>query len=1021
MTRKYKINNIDDLRKKAEHNLQYEKIPVNQMSEESILKTIHELHVHQIELKMQNDELQRMQAEMEKSRSKYSDLYDFAPIGYFILDKKGMILEVNITGASMVGIERNFLLNQPFILHICKEDRDNFYQNHLHVFKSNVSKCYNIKMLRKRNDEFFVELRVDPVINDSGEVTHCRIAAIDTTERIKADQLIRLEKNKEQKYLDVAGVIIVALDLEGRVSLINRKGCEILKYKEEEILGRNWINNFLPMRIRDDIREILGKLLQGEHDTRTYRENPVLTKSGEERLIAWHNTVLRDEKGDVLAILSSGQDITEQKKTQEQIVELARFTTENPSPVLRISKDGIVMYANKASSLLLKCWGCGVGRSLPEHWKKIAINTLSTGQNREIEAKCDSQIFSLTFTPVMDYSYINAYGLDITERKKAEEALRQEHNLLRLLIDNIPDRIYVKDNKHRFILGNETIVRHEGLQCEKELIGKTDFDLYPEEIANDFYAEEQKIIQRCRRLINYERSYFDKQNNERWTLTTKVPLQDEKGNVIGIVGINRDITERKEADKAIRESENKYRELANSITDVFFAMDTDLKYTYWNKASEEITGIKAENTLGKTIFEIFPDTEDTMETAAVYQDVLKRKQSRSFESEFQSKNKHCFFEVNVYPNEYGISVFAKDITDRKLAEEALRESEELNRVTMENILDPVFITDDAGRFTFICANVLYTIGYSIEELQAMGNISRLAGEDLFNLEELETRRVIRNIERAIMDKQGRDRDYVISVKHVSIKGGTILYTFQDITDRKKAEKQLVENQAKLKAMASKILMAEEYERRRLAVGLHDDICQKLVFAKFAMESSLKLISDSKVLTSLRSACEQIGETIQDAESMTFELSNPILREFGFIAALEKYLNEEIRQKHGIEYEFDKGTRIGALQDEIKTCLFRVTRELLTNVIKHARAKKVKVSVRRNRDKLNLSVQDDGIGFDTGISNEVSTTRFGLFSVREQLEYIGGYLGIESESGHGTTINVSVPLRKKSSNTNSMGL
>ncbi len=129
--------------------------------------------------------------------------------------------------------------------------------------------------------------------------------------------------------------------------------------------------------------------------------------------------------------------------------------------------------------------------------------------------------------------------------------------------------------------------------------------------------------------------------------------------------------------------------------------------------------------------------------------------------------------------------------ERVRMEEAIRESEELHRITMANILDLVFLTDDAGKFTFICTNVSHLLGYTVEEIQAIGNISDLVRESLFSLKELEAQGEIHNIERVIVDKQGRERVFLISVKRVSIKGGTVLYTCHDITERKQLEEQNV--------------------------------------------------------------------------------------------------------------------------------------------------------------------------------------------------------------------------------------
>jgi PAS domain S-box-containing protein len=128
-----------------------------------------------------------------------------------------------------------------------------------------------------------------------------------------------------------------------------------------------------------------------------------------------------------------------------------------------------------------------------------------------------------------------------------------------------------------------------------------------------------------------------------------------------------------------------------------------------------------------------------------------------------------------------------EVAELRRTEAGLRASEQLYRITIENILDPVFITDDDGRFTFVCANVLPILGYTAEEVQAIGSISALLGERSFDLGELEARGELHNIERPMVDKAGRERIYLVTVKRVHIQGGTVLYTCHDITGRKHAE------------------------------------------------------------------------------------------------------------------------------------------------------------------------------------------------------------------------------------------
>ena len=138
---------------------------------------------------------------------------------------------------------------------------------------------------------------------------------------LKAQKIAIEEKNKAQQYLNIAEIMMINIDSSGNVTLINPKGCEILGYPEEEILGYNWFDNFLPERLRISVKEVAIKVFAGEMETAKYYENEILTKTGEERLIAWHNSVYKDNKGRIIGTLSSGEDITERKQTEEKLTQ----------------------------------------------------------------------------------------------------------------------------------------------------------------------------------------------------------------------------------------------------------------------------------------------------------------------------------------------------------------------------------------------------------------------------------------------------------------------------------------------------------------------------------------------------------------------------------------------------------------------------------------------------------------------------------------------------------------------------
>jgi len=162
------------------------------------------------------------------------------------------------------------------------------------------------------------------------------------------------EQKLAQQYLDLVGAIVVAIGVDQRVDLINRRGCEILGCEENEILGKNWFENFIPEGIRDTVKEAFAKLMAGEIQAVEYFENPVLAKSGEERMIAWHNAVLKDEEGRIIGTLSSGEDVTQRQRTEETLrrseAEIRAVLDTVVDGIITIDEKGIVQSFNPAAA-----------------------------------------------------------------------------------------------------------------------------------------------------------------------------------------------------------------------------------------------------------------------------------------------------------------------------------------------------------------------------------------------------------------------------------------------------------------------------------------------------------------------------------------------------------------------------------------------------------------------------------------------------------------------------------------------
>jgi PAS domain S-box-containing protein len=230
-------------------------------------------------------------------------------------------------------------------------------------------------------------------------------------------------------------------------------------------------------------------------------------------------------------------------------------------------------------------------------------------------------------------------------------------------------------------------------------------------------------------------------------------------------------------------------------------------------------------------------------------------------------------------------------------------------------------------------------------------------------------------------------------------------------ERDRMTKELLEHENKLKVLTMELTLAEERERRRIAAGIHDDISQGLVMTKFELQKLEHAVSDPGISGTLNSLCDRLDEMMEDAYLLTFELSNPLLHTIGLGAAVESWLEQQVRNKHGINYDFASNLSTLCLDLEVRITLFQAIRDLLTNVIEHARAKNVKVSIRDLDDRVQIAVKDDGIGFDATEVLETPSVgaagHFGLFNVRERIDYLGGNFDVLSASGQGTRITITV--------------
>jgi PAS domain S-box-containing protein/putative nucleotidyltransferase with HDIG domain len=247
----------------------------------------------------------------------------------------------------------------------------------------------------------------------------------DITEHKRAEQALAESEIKFKWLYEYAPSAYHLLTPDGTLTDVNHRWCELLGYRKEEVLGRA-IFDFVVEEERELAKASFEKKKQSRQPFIEGSERNFKTKDGAVRTFKTYDFFALDQRQNIAAVQTTIEDITERKRAEQEIVSLAKFPSENPGPVLRLSRDGIVMYANEASGAFLDMWGSAVGGSAPQFWRDLAAQALANMENKAVDIECDGKIYSMFVSPVAEPGYVNLYGSDITERKQAAVRIRRQ-------------------------------------------------------------------------------------------------------------------------------------------------------------------------------------------------------------------------------------------------------------------------------------------------------------------------------------------------------------------------------------------------------------------------------------------------------------------------------------------------------------------------------------------------------------------------------------------------------------------
>jgi len=879
--------------------------------------------------------------------------------------------------------------------------------------------------LQKKNEELEIEQANLQELNRQMEA--------EIEERKRTEEALRALEKRFSIAFNASPIplSITSLDDGGRFLVVNERFLTTTGFTRDEVIGRTALE--LGIWRRPDDRHKLVQRLFAEGNLRDV-EARMWTKNGEE-LVFLVSVEMIELEGQ-LRMLFAIVDITERKEAERRASELAYFLSKMREAVIVTDLHNRFIYWNDGAEQTF-------GWSAADVMGKTAEDLFPDGPMAELETprksiaetgewqgelpnidKDGRQFFTdSSWTLVRNADgqpeAVVSVSADITERKQAENALRASEQRFVDLFNLSPYRMGIVRRRDGIILAvNDCWVRENGVPRE-------------EAVNHPIFEWEAKVgpeaIQRVRRILEEGKPFHGLELRFKTTAGNDV-VTLASGELVEIDGETcflwaaNDITERERAEQALRESEEIFRTLAETVSAGIYIY-RDANFVYANPAAERLTGYTHDEFLGMTLMDlIHPDFHKVVEERTE-----TRQRGESLPPHFEDKiltksGEERWMDVTAAKTSFlgqpAVIVTTFDITERKRAEELLQASEK--RFSIAFNANPVLATIsrlEGGRFLAVNDRFIDLSGYSREE--AVGHTAPELGlwpnseerADVLRMLKEEGR--VRNYEARFRTKSGEERVMLLSVETIELEGQTcFLNSAIDITHRQQAELALRTSQNQLRALSAKVQSAREEEGTRIAREIHDELGSALTGLKWDLEKMNKTLAPSEDDAAVAAARDRIGvmtglieETINTVRRISSELRPSILDDLGLVAAIE-WQAQQFRARTGIEFDFDTQLETAELNRESATAVFRIFQEILTNVLRHSGASRITVELQKCNGHFDLKVKDNGRGISE--TEKGNTRSLGLLGMKERALLVGGEVTIAGAPGTGTTVIVRVP-------------
>jgi PAS domain S-box-containing protein len=855
-------------------------------------------------------DMKKVELALREREEQYRTLLDNLSVGVFRTTLDGRLLQVNTAHARILGYERTEeIMNMRVPI---------FYQNPQErsclmdlLAREGSVREFTLHLKKKDGTPIIASLSAKAHYDSTGRMDWVDGVIEDVTERSRVESERRRATESLQAALshleDLEAtinrsplVVFVWRVAEGwPVDFVSRNVQRMLEYTADDFLsGRvSWPGithpddvPWLEKDVAENIRKGVDEFVQ------RYR---LITKSGKTRWIEDHTRAVRNAEGAITHFQGILLDITERHAAetalQESELRFREFAEMMPQTVFEVDMEGHITFINKSA---LELWGYPHEEAYASSCFDIVIpeerDRMREGMRLRFEGDKTAHEYTAvrkdgTRFPILLYAVpimrngkpigIRGIAIDITGRKKQEEALRESEERYRTLAEGAPDMIYLCDPEGRVLYVNQQGARQFRADPQ-QLVGKSQADLFAPDIAARHSASIRRVVETGELLTTAVPEHMP--HGDVWIDTRLVPIKNREGRVVEVLGFSRDVTDRMHAEQAVKQSEENFRALARNALDGIAIFSAEARVVYANEAMAHITDYEHETLMCKTVDDLIRPSDK--------------------EAHYKRFNQ----------------VLAGDIPAHRF---------EAYMVIRDGSAIPVEV--------------------SITRTDWQGSLAVMA--------------IVR-----------------------------------DISERKQIE----EERARYAAM---LLEVQERERRDISAMLHDHLGQLLTLAQLELGSVRG--AEEKSAESLQRALQRLKDALDSVRRLAVSLRPPILDDLGIESAIES-LTEEFMESSGAEVTFSRKGSPLQLSKKEEICLYRVLQEALTNVIRHAQATRVGVEIINDSSGITLEVRDNGKGLDARPDGHEHG--IGFILMRERIAGCGGSLELRSAEEGGTILHAHVP-------------